>query len=77
MLLDIPIIADLHLLQEQHQSLINRNLMRANRKRISHNYQPGEEVILLTYKPNKLEPQATGLYIIHSVYTNGTVTTNH
>ena len=76
MLLDIPIIADLHLLQQQRQSLIDRNLMRANRKRISHDYQPGYEVLFLTYKPNKLEPRATGPYRIHSVHTNGTVTVN-
>ena len=31
MVLDIPIIADLQLLQQQRQALIDRNLMRANR----------------------------------------------
>jgi hypothetical protein len=76
MILDIPIIADLQLLQQQRQALIDRNLMRANRKRISHDYQPGNEVLLLTYKPNKLEPRATGPFTIHSVHTNGTVTVN-
>ena len=76
MILDIPIIADLQLLQQQRQALIDKNLMRANRKHISHDYQPGNEVLLLTYKPNKLEPQATGPFTIHTVHTNGTVTVN-
>jgi hypothetical protein len=76
MILDIPIIADLQLLQQQRQALIDRSLMRANRKCISHDYQPGNEALLLTYKPDKLEPRATGPYTIHSVHTNGTVTIN-
>jgi hypothetical protein len=33
MILDIPVIADLQLLQQQRQGLIDQNLMRANRKR--------------------------------------------
>jgi hypothetical protein len=56
MFLDIPIIADLQLLQQQQQALIDKNLMRDNRQHISHDYQPGNEVLLLTYKPNKLDP---------------------
>jgi transposase InsO family protein len=76
MILDIPIIADLHLLQQQRQALIDKNLLRANRRRISHDYQPTDEVLLLSYKPDKLDPQSTGPYTIHSVHTNGTVTIN-
>jgi hypothetical protein len=74
MFLDIPIIADLQLLHQQRQALIDQNLMRSNRKRISHDYQPNEEVLILAYKPGKLDPQATGPFTIHSVHTNGTVT---
>ena len=74
MVLDIPIIADLHLLQQQRQALIDRNLMRANRRRISHDYQPGQEVLIRAFDPAKLDPQATGPFRIHSTHTNGTVT---
>jgi transposase InsO family protein len=77
MFLDVPIIADLHLLQQQRQALINKNLMRANRKRISHDYQPNDEVLILAYKANTLDPQATGPFTIHSVHTNGTITINY
>ena len=48
------------LLLQQRQALIDRNLMCANRKRISRDYQPSTEVMLLTYKPNRLQPRATG-----------------
>lgn len=74
MLLDIPIIADLQLLQQNRQALIDERLLRDNRRRISHDYQPGNQVLLLTYKPDKLQPRATGPYPIETVHTNGTVT---
>jgi hypothetical protein len=59
MILDIPIIAQLP--QQQRQALIiNKNLMRANRKRIPHDYQPDNRVLILSYQPaNKLEPRAS------------------
>jgi transposase InsO family protein len=79
MFLDIPIITDVHILQQQHQALIDKNLMRANHRCISHDYQPNDEVLrLLAYKPNTLDPRATaGPFAIHSVHTNGTNTINH
>jgi hypothetical protein len=54
MFLDIPIIVDLQLLQQQHQALIDKNPMHATRRCISRDYQPGDEVLLLTYKPSNL-----------------------
>ena len=74
MLLDIPVIADLQLIQERRQQLINDRLILANRKRFSYDYAQGEEVLKLIYKPNKLEPRATGPYRITRVHTNGTLT---
>jgi Integrase zinc binding domain len=74
MLLNIPLIADLHVLQQNRQALIDKRLHEANRKRISHDYQPNEEVLILTYQPDKLEPRANGPYTIERIHTNGTVT---
>ena len=48
--------------------------MIANRHRISHDYQPNDEVMILTYKPDKLDPRAEGPYRINRIHTNGTVT---
>jgi hypothetical protein len=56
MIFDIPVIADLQPLQQQRQALIDQNIMCANRKRISHDCQPGNAVLLLTCKPNQLKP---------------------
>ena len=54
--------------------LIDKRLVAANQRRISHDYQPGDEVLKLTYKPGKLETRATGPYEVISVHTNGTLT---
>ena len=72
MLLNIPLIADLQVLRDVKRSSIS-NLC-ANCIRISHDYQPNEKNLVLAYKPDKLEPRATGLFTIELVHTNGTVT---
>jgi hypothetical protein len=47
-----------------------------NAKRISHDYQPNEEVLILneTDRISKLAPRASGPYQIIRVHTNGTLT---
>ena len=74
MLLDIPLIADLQLLKEQRQKVIDYNLERANRKRVSIDYDVGDQVLRLVYQPHKLEPRAIGPYPITRVHSNGTLT---
>ena len=74
MLLNIPFIADMQLLRDKQQLLIDEKLMRANRSRISYNYRPGDEVLVLAYKPDKRDPRATGPFRIERVHVNGTVT---
>jgi hypothetical protein len=75
MLLDIPLVADLQLIQTRRQQLINDRLIVANRKQFSYDcYAIREEVLKLIYKPGKLEPRATGPYRIERVHTNGTLT---
>ena len=74
MILDIPLVADLELIRQNRQALIDEQLIRANRRRISHDYQPNDEVLILAYKPDKLAPHAIGPFRITAVHTNGTVT---
>jgi transposase InsO family protein len=74
MILDIPLVADLELIRQNRQALIDEQLIRANSRRISHDYQPNDEVLILAYKPDKLAPRATGPFRIIAVHTNGTVT---
>jgi transposase InsO family protein len=74
MILDIPLVADFHALQERRQLLIDQRLIAANRKRFSYDYRIGDQVMKLTYKPDKLQPRAEGPYRIETVHQNGTLT---
>ena len=73
MILNIPLIVDFELLRQRRQALIDKNLLRANAKRIDFDYQPGQRALKLVYKPDKLEPRAEGPYNITKIHTNGTV----
>lgn len=74
MILDIPMQADFELLREKRQQLIDQRLIEANRKRFSFDYQIGQQVMKLVYKPSKLQHRAEGPYPIVAVHQNGTVT---
>ena len=73
MLIDIPVLANLITIQNKRQELIDENLRRQNQKRREHHYQAGQQVLLKSVKPNKLEARAHGPYPIIQAYTNGTV----
>ena len=74
MFLDIPLEADFVQLSERRQATIDRNLLTANNKRRSYDYQIGDEVLKLVPDPNKLDPRAEGPYQIITVHANGTLT---
>ncbi|CAJ1961139.1 unnamed protein product [Cylindrotheca closterium] len=74
MILDLPMEADLQLIQQHRQQLIDKELIQANRRRFAYDYQPGQEVLKFCYKPNKLDPRADGPYCIERVHSNGTLT---
>ncbi len=74
MVLDLPLIADLQLIQQRRQQLIDQRLIIANRRHFSYDYNVGDEVLKLVYKPDKLEPRARGPYRVQRVHANGTLT---
>ena len=67
MILNILVVAD----------LLDITAQRQHRKRISHDYQPNDQGLVLAYKPDKLEPRARGPYRILQTHVNGTVTIRH
>jgi hypothetical protein len=73
MILNIPLITDLQQLQRRCQELIDQRLIAANTRRFSHDSAIGDEVLKLSYKPDKLEPRATGPFTITRVHVNGTL----
>ena len=74
MILNIPVVvADLLDITAWRQQLIDEWTMAKNWKRISHDYQPNDQVLVLAYKPDKLEPRARGPYCILHTHVNGTV----
>ena len=73
MILNILLIVDFELLRQRRQALIDRNLLRANAKRIDHDYQPGERALKLATDNKKLDPTTLGPFTIERVHTNGTV----
>ena len=74
MILDIPLLADLHALHQRRQVIIDKRLRRANYKRRTYDYQIGQEVLILTDQSDKLQNKGHGPCIITQVHANGTVT---
>ena len=56
MFLDVPLLADLVTIRDRRQQLIDENLQRQNARRREYQYTVGQEVLIKTISPNKLEP---------------------
>jgi hypothetical protein len=75
MFLNIPLQTDFHLLQTRPQVVIDNNLLCSNQKCWHHNYQPGNECLILDHKSTKkLDTKYIGPFLITQAHTNGTVT---
>ena len=75
MILPIKFQADWALITKQKQYMINKLNEAENRKRIKHEYKPGDKVLLR--KPGmqrKLSTPYTGPHEVQRVFPNGTVT---
>lgn len=76
MFLDIPLIADILAIRNNRQLLVDQRLLRANAKRIKHDYAQGDLVWKRNYigLSDKLKNTVEGPFEITRVHTNGTVT---
>jgi hypothetical protein len=77
MLLDIPLLTNLQVICDRRQVIIDENLRQANSKRCHHDYQPGNECLVIQFDPTKLEPKKYGPSTIEHIHINGTVTICH
>jgi len=53
--------------------MIDKNLLRANAKRIDFDYQPGQQALKIAFNPSKMDLRSEGPCAITRVHTNGTV----
>jgi hypothetical protein len=74
MFIDIPYVADLLLLRDKRQALIDYNLRHENNCHRNYDYRIGDQVLELLPEPNKLGHHTRGPFSILQVHTNGTVT---
>ena len=74
MFLNIPLVADWHMVTKRREHLINQNLRRENRKRQRWDYQVGQQVLKRVHDPTKLGKRTAGPFEIKQVHVNGTVT---
>jgi hypothetical protein len=77
MLIDVPYVANLLLLCEKRQAVIDDNIRWENNRQRNFDYIAGQQVVELVPDPAKLETRTKGPYRILQVHTNGTVTIEH
>jgi hypothetical protein len=79
MVLPIPLIADFELIRQRRQAVVDDNKRRQNLRRIFHDYNVGDEVLIINQDPNrpKLAPVSHGPYVVQQVHVNGTLMILH
>ena len=73
MILNIPLITDLLHLHERRQIIIDERLRRANLRRRTFDYKPGDQILILTNNPTTLQDRGIGPFSILQVHKNGTI----
>lgn len=78
MLFDVPHAVDWEAQQERKQGQVAKATARENAGRNTHEYAPGDLVMVSNNDPRraKLEPTYTGPYEVEAVSSNGTVVVN-
>ena len=74
MFMNLPLETDLEALQQKRQLRVEKNLSRANQKRVHYDYKTGQMVYVKIIDPAKLDERAEGPYKIEQVHANGTIT---
>lgn len=74
MLMNIPLIVDLHAIRDARQVSVDESLRRTNAKRSTYDYQVGQQVLKKKHEWTKLGRRWDGPYNITRVHCNGNVT---
>ena len=73
MIMDIPLVANLEMIRENRQQMIDENLRRQNAKRVQHHYQVGDRFYIVIWNRTKGSRQLEGPFVILRTNTNGTL----
>ena len=75
MLLNVPLIADWRAIQKHREQLVDKALLKSNKKRINYDYWVGQKILKYNNSiAGKLGSKTTGPFEISHIHTNGTVT---
>jgi transposase InsO family protein len=75
MLFDIPLIADMEVIRQRRQMIVDERARLVNRSRVSHDYAVGDRVLIRATAPDKLDLRThPNPFTITRVHSNGTVT---
>ena len=77
MLLNVPLIAECQAILKNREQLVNKALLKSNKKRINYDYCVGQKI--LKYDDSiagKLALKTNGPFEISCIHMNGTVTIN-
>ena len=75
MLFDIPILADMELIRQKRQIIVDERARLANCSRVFHDYKIGDRVLIRATNPDKLALRTSpNPFTITRVHSNGTVT---
>ena len=73
----VPFVANLLLLHNKRQVVVDYNLHRENQRRYNYDYKQGQHILELLSKPTKLGQRTKGPFLIEQVHANGTFTIHH
>jgi hypothetical protein len=71
--LNIPLIANLHLITTRREHLVNKNLRKVKTKRRTFDHTANQKMLKKQIKPKTLGARPSGLYTINQVHSNGTM----
>ena len=74
MMLPLQCLTSWEAVRNAKSNVANRNLNYENARRRNHDWKQGDEILITELDKNKLQPRASGPYVIHRTHTNGTVT---
>ena len=74
MIMDVPLIANLAAIRDGRQPMIDKNLIKQNKKRIEHQYKVGDGVEQIVWNKTKLSKRSDRPFRVLATHCNGTLT---